>query len=237
MSMNFSEFKELLGADPMNVDPETLRARASGPEFEQAATEAEAFEQKLKSAVDISVDTESLVSDILAVRETPSRRSPVWMAMAASVVMVTGVVAYLWDGIVQPDTVEEYVVQHFNHDGEKLLAKAGGPVNTEKVSAMMARWDLQAAPELMNRVTFIKKCITINGTGAHMIVQTDNGPVNLLVMPNTQVTDRALVSFDNMQAHLIALGGGSAAIIGRDDQSVSAIDALIRGSISSTTPS
>ena len=46
MSMNFSEFKKLLGADPRNSDPETLRARESGPEFEEAAAEAEAFEKK-----------------------------------------------------------------------------------------------------------------------------------------------------------------------------------------------
>ena len=235
MSMNFSKFKELIGADPLNKDPEILRARASGPEFEQLAAEAEEFEKKLQSAVQIPVDTDALVSGILESRDTPKKRFPVWMAMAASVVMVAGLVSTMWDGIVQPDTVEEYVAQHFNHDGRKMLAKADGPISAEEVASLMANWDLEAAPELMKRVTYIKKCFTINGMGAHMIVQTDNGPVTLIVMPNTEVTDRKLVSFDNMQAHLVALGGGSAAIIGRSDQAVSAIDSLVRRSISSTS--
>jgi hypothetical protein len=47
MSMNFSEFKKLIGADPWSQDPEVLRARNSAPEFEQAAGDAEAFERKL----------------------------------------------------------------------------------------------------------------------------------------------------------------------------------------------
>jgi hypothetical protein len=232
--MNFSEFKKLLGADPRNSDPETLRARDSGSEFEQAAIEAETFEQKLSAAIDVPVNTDSLLADILKVPTAPKRRFPVWMAAAASLVMVAGVVGYMWDGLIQPDTVEEFVAQHYHHDGEKLLDKAGAVVPTDQVNKIMAGWDLEASPELLERVTFIKKCFTMKGMGAHMIVQTDQGAVNLIVMPKTSVSDKALVSFDNMEAHLVALGSGSAAIIGRDDQSVSGIDLLIRRSITST---
>ncbi len=52
MSMNFSEFKKLIGADPLNRDSETLRARNSAPEFEAAAAEAGAFEEKLSPGED-----------------------------------------------------------------------------------------------------------------------------------------------------------------------------------------
>ena len=53
MSMNFSEFKKLIGADPGNRDAEILLARQSAPEFESAAAEAEAFEEKLQVALNI----------------------------------------------------------------------------------------------------------------------------------------------------------------------------------------
>ena len=110
MSMNFSEFKKLLGADPLNGDPETLRARDSGPEFEAAAVEAKAFEKKLHAAVFLPVDSESLVAELLKVPYMPSRRFPRWLAVAASLVLVAGYIGYMWDGLVQPDTVEEFVV-------------------------------------------------------------------------------------------------------------------------------
>jgi len=235
--MNFSEFKKLLGADPMNQDPETLRARESGPEFEQAALEAEAFEAKLKAAADLPVDTEQLLAGILANTHNPQKRStrsriPAWMAIAAGLVIVVGVVATMKDGLIQPDTVEQYVEQHYGHDGEKFLAKAGAVVDAGEVSRIMAKWDLEASPELLKRVTYIKSCFTMDGKGAHMIVQTDQGMVNLIVMPKTTVTDRKLVEFGGMQAHLVALGSASVAIIGRQDQSVAGMDALIRNSIS-----
>ena len=234
MSMNFSEFKQLMGADPLNRDPETLCARESGPEFEQAAVEAEEFERKLQAALALPVDSESLVAGILENREEPVRKAPRWLAIAASVLVVVGLGSVMVDGIVQPDTIEEYVAQHYHHDGEKLLARADSVVDAGEVSKIMASWGLQAGPELLERVTYVKRCFTMDGLGAHMIVQTDQGPVNLIVMPRTQVTDRQLVSFDNMEAHLVALGDASAAIIGTSAQSVSGIDSLIRGSISSS---
>jgi hypothetical protein len=234
MSMNFSEFKNLLGADPLNSDPETQRARESGPEFEAAGQEAMAFEKKIQAAVAFPVDSEALVADILSFRDKPSRQVPRWLAIAAGLLMVVGITGYLWDGLVQPDTVEEFVAQHYHYDGEKLLAKAGDNVAAAEINEIMAAWDLQANPELLKRVTYIKTCFTMDGKGAHMIVQTDRGAVNLIIMPNTVVTDRKLVEFEDMQAHLIAFGGGSAAIIGNATQSVSSLDALIRASISST---
>jgi hypothetical protein len=239
MSMNFSEFKKLLGADPLNRDPEILRARASGPEFEKAARQAEIFEASLESAARFAVDADALVEGILAARDEQKRghswQRTGWLALAASVVLVSGMVVYMWDGLVQPDTVEAYVQQHYGHDGEKMLAKAGAPVDAAEVSRIMAKWGMEATPELAGRVTFIKRCITMDGMGAHMIVQTDQGPVNLIVMPKTPVNDRQLVQFGEMQAHLVSLGSASAAIIGRNDQSVSGLDQLVRRTIFKST--
>ena len=73
MSMNFSEFKKLIGADPLNRDPETLRARNSAPEFEVAAREAEAFEEKLQAALNISAPPD-LLADIKAISQQPQKR-------------------------------------------------------------------------------------------------------------------------------------------------------------------
>lgn len=234
MSMSFPEFKELLGADPLSREPETLLARKSAPEFEQAAAEAEAFEEKLQAAMNFPLATGALTDEILAIPRTSSRRIPAWMAIAASLVLVAGVAGTMMDGLVQPDTVEEYVAQHFNHDGEKLLARAGAVVGADQVQEVLAGWGLEAGPELLGRVTYIRKCFTMDGLGAHMIVQTSDGPVTLIIMPKTAVTDRELVEFDGMQAHLVALGTSSAAIIGRADQSVEHFDQLVRDAISKT---
>ena len=88
MSMNFSEFKKLLGADPLNRDPGTLRARDSSPEFEGAAEEAENFERKLHSALAVNTPADSFLEGILDIPGSATGQvatRPRWFAIAASV--------------------------------------------------------------------------------------------------------------------------------------------------------
>jgi len=233
--MNFSEFRKLLGADPHGREPETLRARNTGPEFEQAAKEAEAFEQKLQRAVEVAVD-ETLLADLLEIPDqTVGRRLPAWVAMAASVVIVAGVAGVLWLQSVRPDTIEEYVAQHFGHDGASLFEKAAGDFDEAQIARVLASFGVSAGDELQDRIRFIKYCPTMDGRGAHMVVATNQGPVQLIYMPNTSVDDRAAFGFEGMQAHLVDLDHGSVAIIGGREQPVAALDNLVRNSFLPTT--
>ncbi len=233
--MNFSEFRKLLGADPRNREPETLRARNSGPEFEQAAKEAEAFERKLQQAVEVAVD-ETLLADLLEIPGQPvGRRLPAWVAMAASVVIVAGVAGILWLQSVRPDTIEEYVAQHFGHDGASLFERATGDFDKAQIARVLASFGVTAGDELQDRISFIKYCPTMDGRGAHMVVATDQGPVQLIYMPNTSVNDRQSFGFEQMQAHLVDLDHGSVAIIGGREQPVAALDNLARTGFRPTT--
>ena len=53
----------------------------------------------------------------------------------------------------------------------------------------------------------------------------------VIFMPGTKVKDRRTIEFGTMQAYLVALETGSAAIIGRQDQAVSTMYELVRNSI------
>jgi hypothetical protein len=99
----------------------------------------------------------------------------------------------------------------------------------------MASWDMETSDELNLMIAYIDRCPTLEGHGAHMVVQTEKGMVSLIVMPNTTVKDRELVEFDGMQAYLVSLGDYSAAIIGTPEQAVSSMDQLVRSSIHKST--
>ena len=77
----------------------------------------------------------------------------------------------------------------------------------------------------------IKYCPTPDGKGVHMILNTETGPVTVFYMPDTQVTDKELLAFDNMEAILVDLQSGSAAIIGPDQQLISSLYNLVQDSI------
>ena len=118
------------------------------------------------------------------------------------------------------DSVEQYVAYHYHHDGEKVLISSEGRV-AEDVDAILARFDVEMAPDLSRMVSLIKYCPTPEGKGAHIVLNTKEGPITVIYMPGTPVTDGELMDFDGMQAQLVSLAGGSAAIIGRQQQQVS----------------
>ena len=231
MSMNFSEFKKLIGADPGNKNPETLRARRSSPEFEEAAVEAEVFEEKLTKALHIQPPAD-LLDQIKDISQQPVRkRNWVPLAMAASLLVFVSAAGLVWKQSHTWDSVESYVADHYSHDGSKTAAKATDYLSDQDISKILAKLDAKADQELAGRIKLIKFCPTPDGRGAHMIVSTDQGPVTIFYMPNTQVTDGEMVKFDQMHALLVSLDHGSAAIIGKQSQNIESLVATLRNSL------
>ena len=230
MSMNFSEFKRLLGADPRSGDPGFQRARHSSPEFEQAAIEAERFEDLLDRAARIPAP-EALLDEILAISQTPpgtdKRSRWIPMALAATILIAVGAAGMTWKLNQSWESVEEYVVDQYRQDSDMALEEA----SVSEVQELFAGLNAQAAPALASIVGVIKYCPTPDGKGVHMILNTEGGPVTVIYMPETRVTDREIFAFDNVEAILVDLGAGSAAIIGPDQQSISGLYAFVHDSI------
>ncbi len=231
MSMNFSEFKKLLGADPWNRDQDVLQARNSAPEFEQAAVEAEVFERKLQSA--LQVDTaDDLLKDILQISRHPAgRRNWMPLALAASLFLAVGAASVIWQQSHRWDTVESYIAEHYAIDGTDLIARATGPVSDQDISKILTSLHATAGSRLAEKIRFIKFCPTPHGRGAHMVVSTDLGPVTIIFMPENDVVDGEMVNFDGLQAYLIHLEHGSAAIIGQPSQHVASLRAVVVSSL------
>lgn len=234
--MNFSEFKRLIGADPLNRDAETLRARNSDPEFEQAARDAEVFEKKLQSALLVTPPAD-LLANIQHISQQPARQNR-WMplALAASVLIAVGAVAVVWQQTHSWESVEAYVIDHYSHDGSSVLTRAESPVSDQEIAALtqkiLSRLNASAGPALADQILYIKFCPTPEGRGAHMVVSTDQGPITVIFMPNTQVTNGEMIEFDQTHAFLVNLERGSVAIIGAVAQNVEHLETVIRQSFS-----
>jgi hypothetical protein len=173
------------------------------------------------------------LDQLISVRNLPSR-SPRWFAIAASVLLLIGVASVTSWQINQPKSIEEYVSHHYEEDGLALLAKANAGFDGERASEILTGMGVDISKEMKDRVLFIKHCPTLKGRGAHMIVQSDQGPLNVIYMPDTMVEDRRTIEFGEMRAYMVAFAGGTAAVIGRADQSVSSLDALLRTSLTSS---
>jgi hypothetical protein len=236
MSMNFSEFIRQLGAEPRSQDPEFLRARQSSPEFLRAAQEADAFEEKLTRAMDLQLP-DDMMERILQISRNPAGADmaatiPWWrsMALAAGILVAVGVAGITWNMNRGWDSVDEYLADHYSHDGPSLVARAGEKT-TKDIQAIFALFNVEATPELAKIVSVIKYCPTPDGKGVHMVLNTSEGPVTVIYMPATEVNDHETLEFDGMQALLVSLEKGSAAIIGTGSQGISALYSVIQNSI------
>lgn len=231
--MNFSEFKRILGAEPRSEDPEFRRARHSSPEFEQATAEAERFEEKLEQALTLPAPTD-LIEDIrnIGLQDPAIETSRGWwpMALAASLLLAVGAAGLVWKMNHSWDSVEDYLVDHYRHDGAQLIALADQEASDE-VQAILAEFEMQAKPDLADIVGVIKYCPTPDGKGVHMVLNTEEGPVTVIYMPGTAVSDRDLLAFDSLEAILVQLRSGSAAIIGSGGQNIAHFHALVQNSI------
>lgn len=183
--------------------------------------EALGFENRLEDALRVPVDEEALVQSLLAIPDESRRRfePPHWLALAASVFILVGVSGLLWISV-QPGnapSVADYVAQHYAHDGEAVLARAGEQATAEDVQAVLTRLGVRASEALAGEVQFIKFCPTPDSRGAHMILGTEEGPATVIFMPAVRVDEPVLLRLDGVNAQVIALDRGAAAIIGVSD--------------------
>ena len=227
--MNFSEFKERIGAEPRSRDPELLEARKADDACEQAAREAEVFEDKLEGALRFDHDEDAFLAELMAgVAEKDKPTVPRWFAMAASILVVVGVASLSWFQLSKGDDLQRYVEEHWSHDGPALLAKATQTVPAEEVAAVMASLGASASEQVAGRIQYIKFCPTPHGEGAHMILSTPEGLATVIYMPTTTVEKPVLLRVDGMDAQVVNLESGSAAIIGASEAAARELQATLR---------
>lgn len=211
--MDLSEFRRRLGAEPGSRDPDLRAARRAGPEFEAAAAAADRFEALLRDAVHVPVPA-ALVDQLTASRP----RRPRWRwpaALAAGLLLAVGAASVLWQLRPGWDNVEDYVIAHYRHDGPALLARVA-TTDSARARALLAEFQLEAAPGLADIIGVIKVCPTPDGRGVHMVLNTETGPLTVIYMPRTPVDDGTRLAFDDLEAMLVELPSGSAAVIGQE---------------------
>ncbi|MEL6368316.1 MAG: DUF3379 family protein, partial [Pseudomonadota bacterium] len=73
-------------------------------------------------------------------------------------------------------------------------------------------------------ISYAKSCVINGELIPHLVVQGENGPVTILVMPNQMVDGPMTIMRGGFAGIIMPAGnGGSVAIIGRDSASVEAV--------------
>ncbi len=220
--MELKAFKERLLTDPDFNDPEIVAARRSDPAFEAIATEAASFEALLRRSLQVRPPPR-LAETIILRHSTQIQRRPEtpWMlATAAALMLAVGAVSF---NLFQTGTeharhadVWSHLDWHWQYDGARAMEMSQiESTEPTEVVGLLASLGVNAEPELLSQVQLGKACPTPNGRGAHLILTTQDGPITLMILPNTQVPNAptSATLANGMEAWVVNLEHGSMAVI------------------------
>jgi hypothetical protein len=201
-----------IGADP----------GGSAPELEQHLQDCESCRQ-------FRAEMRTLDADIRRALERPPasagmpRFTASWrpLALAASVLLATVAVLAVW--LLRPsDTLAREVVAHVQDEPESWLAR-------QQVDAQSIDSALRGAGVKLDitsdRISYAQSCWFRDHYVPHLVVQTAQGPVTVMILRNQHVSARRTFREGGMSGVIVPAPQGSIAVLTRGGTNVDAVTA------------
>ncbi len=219
--MNCDDYKEAIAADPSeSFDGGTAHSSAcdSCSSFRNEMREAD---DKIAKALSIGVpelvmpelppiEADSNVVDLPFARK-PRFTTPAWIGIAASFAIVAVFGArFLGEGAV-PLSLADEVIAHLDHERQALRVTST-PVSERSLSKVVS--SNVAVLDGVGLITYARTC-PINGKPIpHLVIQGEDGPITLLLMPEEMVESAIPLLGEGIEGIILPVGDGSIAIIG-----------------------
>jgi hypothetical protein len=219
--MDCERVRRALLAEPSNDDAELRLHLATCPECTRFAEQLRRFEARLDRALRVEVNPrlmeQRVVTPLRATARRGARPSDLqrrrWLAAAASVLLGTAVAVSLW--VAAPGrSLAADVVKHMAEE-PNAWARTEVPVPEPRLEKVLTdshvRFRLSAG-----LVSYASSCSFRGHTVPHLVVQTDAGPVTVMVL--THETLRSAMRFNEQGYRGVIVpvpGHGSLAVLER----------------------
>ena len=216
--MNCDEARLLVGADP-GFSGAGLEEHLQGC---AACSEFRAEMRNLDANIRRALDRPPQLAGARR-RPAPWRQ---W-ALAASVVFAMFAVVALW--VLRPtDTLAREVVAHVQHEPDSWLA-------TQHLSALGIGEALHDSGVELNltsdKVTYAQSCWFRGHYVPHLVLQTPQGPVTVMILRHEQLSGRRTFREEGMSGVIVPAGSGSIAVLSRDSGNLDAIAGQIQRNV------
>ena len=208
--MECLEFRKAAGADPTHLSPDA-RAHCDGClRCAEYLRQTLVLDEKILAALRVPVPDRGprIGRSSGAVPPAIDRRR--WFALAASIVAGVAVGSLLW--VAGPrESLAHAVVEHMSHEPDAMTTES--PAAPSQVEEVLERGRIRLRPGI-GTVSYASSCPFRGATVPHLVVQTDAGPVTVMVLRNEKVA--APVRFDEQgySGTIMPAGPGSIAVIG-----------------------
>lgn len=218
--MNVEEFRQRLPLEADNLSDEMIAQMESCEECqaiaEQFLSQGSAMDTVVREALDVDVPPNLgqtvLMQKILQRRQRS--RGPLF-ALAATVLMGVGLAAGVFLGRSQVnEELTNHLMAHVEHELQ-LLEPTDARVSINRVSYVLSQAKINVRSDI-GSVRHAGLCEFRGHKVPHLVVQTEAGPVTVMLLPHEKVKKVQSFEYGEFQGVIVPNGSGSIAIIGGD---------------------
>ena len=236
MKMNCEEYKEAIAADP-SAAFEGADHAAACESCAAFGAEMRALDAKIAGALGIDVpdlampDLEPIEDDnVVNLPFSRSRKTWEWMSIAAAFALAAVIGVQMLGSPSGPGlTLEEEILAHLEHE-PYAFDETENPVPAGRFSRVV-NTSIGTMDRSVGLITYAQSCI-INGKEVpHLVMQGENGPITLLLMPDEMVDMARTFMGEGVSGVILPHGDGSIAIIGENEQAIGEIEDRVKESV------
>ena len=226
--MDCEAYRERICVDPAHADPALL-------EHERTCVACRAYGARVRQA-------ESLIHSAIrfdtaqVVRSTaiapPRRMYNAWSGIAAAI--IAGIAIWFGLGVNTPTATEILVAEvtaHWNNEPNSW-AVTNASISERQLNQVLAG---QATLDLTNigPVTYANKCQVAGQWMSHLVVQSDVGPVMVLLIPQQKINSAVPLAIPErgLGGTIIPVGSGSIAILGEGVAGLESVERQVAAAI------
>jgi hypothetical protein len=209
--MNCAEFRFAVGADPQHLSAEAQAHRDSCEQCRAYAAQMLELDRKLKRALELPLPAPKPFQIPAAAR--PATR---WYALAASMLLAVAIGVVAWLGGTR-EALASAAVEHMKGEIASMTKTDERPDDRD-VEAALRRAGVHLRSSMA--VSYVQQCEFRGHVVPHLVVQTNRGPVTVLVLKYEHVKHRENFHDSGYSGVLAPSGPGTLAVIAQDDATV-----------------
>jgi hypothetical protein len=205
--MECLEFRRTAGGDPQHL-PDDARLHAENcPHCAEHLRRLRAFDERIRVALSVPAGAGFGRGVAMATSGLDRRR---WMALAASVVggVLVGTLLWVWS---PRDSLARDLAEHVGHEPQAMTSSS--PADVDAVARVLERGGIRLRPDV-GTVSYANSCEFRGHTVPHLVVQTDRGPVTVMVLRHERAAAPQRFDEQGYSGRIVPAGPGSIAVIG-----------------------
>jgi hypothetical protein len=214
------EFRRLAGADPQHPGAAVLEHAAGCSRCAGYLRQTLVLDRHILAALSVPVPPLVAGRATGAAAPVPGLDRRRWYALAASIVAGVLVGTLLWVGGPRNSLAQD-VLAHMEHEPEAFVVTTT-PADDTVLGRVLERGGIRLRPEV-GTVSYANSCRFRGRKVPHLVVQTDGGPVTVMVLRNEQVDAPVRFAEHEFSGTIVPAGPGSIAVIGGADADLAQI--------------